>query len=219
MFNQSALFAETGNPARDYNIYKNPSRPFDFSRLSQALKGKPENVSLEGYIFPDTYFVNQNEQPQEVLAKIIQNFNKKVSMDIRLKIKKSGQGMHEILTMASMLEEEATSTSYRKIISGILWKRLKIGMALQVDPTVRYATGKFTGALSVDDYKFDSLFNTYKYRGLPPGPISNPGLDAIEAALEPTSTSYFYYLSGKSGIIHYAKTFEEHKLNKGRYLK
>jgi UPF0755 protein len=121
--------------------------------------------------------------------------------------------------MASILEAEARTTETRKIISGILWKRMEIGMPLQVDAPFQYIIGKNTFQLTTNDLKFDSPYNTYKYKGLPPGPIGNPGLDAISATVNPIKTNYLYYLSDVRGNMHYAKTFAEHVINKEKYLK
>ena len=120
--------------------------------------------------------------------------------------------------MASILQKEVRQPDTMKMVSGILWKRLSIGMALQVDAVFGYIFNKPTYSPSLDDLAVDSLYNTYKYRGLPPGPISNPGLDAIEAALTPTPSKYLYYLTGKDGTMHYATTFEQHIDNR-KYLR
>lgn len=140
---------------------------------------------LQGYLFPDTYLFYKNEKPESVILRLRTNFDKK-----------SPTESFEILTMASILEEEATRTDM-KIISGILWKRLKKNMPLQVDA--------------------DKI--TYQRVGLPDMPISNPGLSAIDAAMNPIDTSYYYYLHDKDGFAHFATTFEEHKLNIKKYLK
>ena len=120
--------------------------------------------------------------------------------------------------MASIIEKEAHTSDDRRVISGILWERLKIGMPLQVDATFLYINGKNTYDLSVDDLAIDSPYNTYKYAGLPIGPIGNPGLDSLEAALAPMTSPYLYYLSDKSGKTYYARTFNEHKRNREKYM-
>jgi UPF0755 protein len=130
----------------------------------------------------------------------------------------STHSLKDSIIMASILENEARTTESRKIIAGILWKRLYLGMPLQVDSTFSYINGKNTYDLTLDDLKINSPYNTYLYKGLPPGPISNPGLDAINDAIYPTKTPYLYFLSSKSGDMYYAKTFEEHKRNKELYL-
>ena len=124
----------------------------------------------------------------------------------------------DIIIMASILEDEATSTEARRIVSGILWKRLALGMPLQVDSTFLYINGKNTYDLTLDDLKIDSPYNTYLYKGLPPGPIGNPGLEAITDAVNPTASKYLYFLSSRDGTVYYAKTFEKHQTNREKYL-
>jgi UPF0755 protein len=171
----------------------------------------------EGYVFPDTYSFFPYTEEKEVLAKMEKNFKAKTK-DLSEKIKNSGKTLDEIIIMASILEEEARTTETREIISGILWKRLEIGMPLQVDVTFQYINGKNTYELSQKDLEIDSPYNTYKYKGLPPTPISNPGLDSIVAALNPKASPYLYFLSSRSGKMYYARDFEEHKKNRILYL-
>lgn len=133
-------------------------------------------------------------------------------------VEKSGRTLNEIITMASLIEEEANTKESRRIISGILWQRIKQGMRLQVDAVFPYIMNKFSLQLTKEDLMDDSPYNTYRYAGLPPGPISNPGWDSIYAAIYPAKTSYLYYLSDREGNMYYAKTFEEHKANKAKYL-
>ncbi|QQG42388.1 MAG: endolytic transglycosylase MltG [Candidatus Giovannonibacteria bacterium] len=173
----------------------------------------------EGYLFPDTYRFYKTAKPEQVIAKMRDNFNKKITPEILAEAKSSGKTLEQIIIMASLLEEEVKSTADRKIVAGILWKRLRLGMGLNVDAALTYVLGKPSGELTEADLKYDSSYNTYRYRGLPPGPISNPGMDAILAALRPTGSEYFYYLTDKGGKTHYAKTLEEHALNKYKYLK
>ena len=171
----------------------------------------------EGYLFPDTYFIFPTTKSDVILKSMKENFSTKFSSVPG--VATSTHSIKDIITMASILELEARTTVDRRIISGILWKRLKLGMALQVDATFSYINGKNTYELTSDDLKIDSPYNTYKYRGLPPSPIGNPGVDAIFTALNPTSSKYLYYLSSKDGTMHYAKTFEEHQVNRVMYLK
>lgn len=169
----------------------------------------------EGYLFPDTYFISPAIKPDRIIALMKSNFNDKME---DLDIEDSDYSLHEIITMASILESEARTTESRRTIAGILWKRLSIGMPLQVDSTFLYVNGKNTYELTLNDLQIDSPYNTYKYKGLPPGPINNPGIDSIKSALNPISTKYLYFLSSRSGDMYYAKTFEEHKKNKELYL-
>lgn len=191
--------------------------------LQKNLVGfdKAQFISLakkkEGYLFPDTYFIFGSTRPTSIVDMMHTNFTRKIST-IQKEILDSGYSEEQIITMASIVEEEAMTEDSRKVVAGILWKRLSMGMPLQVDSTFSYVNGKNTFELSSDDLKIDSPYNTYVNKGLPPGPISNPGLDAIEATLHPTETKYLFFLTGKDGVMHYAKTFDEHKVNKARYL-
>jgi UPF0755 protein len=120
--------------------------------------------------------------------------------------------------MASLVEEETRTPADRRLVAGILWKRIKLGMPLQVDAVFPYINGKNTYEVTARDLKIDSPYNTYLYPGLPIAPIANPGLDSIKAAIEPAESPYLYYLSDRAGAMHYAKTFEEHKRNRELYL-
>jgi len=162
----------------------------------------------EGRLFPDTYFLGGMENENDVLRMMLNNFYKKV-----------GKTDEKILIMASILEKEAKKKEDMEIISGILWKRLSNDIPLQVDSTLSYYNGKTSEQMTKEDLSFDSPYNTYIYKGLPPTPICNPGLRAINAAKNPKDSPYWYYLSDNDGNIHYAKTLEEHNANKKRYLK
>jgi UPF0755 protein len=171
----------------------------------------------EGYVFPDTYFFPEQVSVNDVVRITRENFDWKTK-SLNKQFAASGRSVSDIIKLASILELEANQTETRKIISGILWKRLDIKMPLQVDVSFKYINGKKGFELTTNDLKIDSPYNSYRYAGLPPTPISNPGLSAIEAAAAPEITKYFYYISDKSGVMHYAANFEEHKRNRVRYL-
>ncbi len=177
-----------------------------------------EAVPKEGYNFPDTYLFMPNAKPQAVLKVLQENFDDKAS-GISGQITAFGKPLKDVVIMASILEAEARTTETRKIIAGILWKRLALGMPLQVDAPFQYIIGKNTFQLTAADLKIDSPYNTYLHKGLPPGPIGNPGLDALTDAVNPTKTPYFYYLSDVRGNMHYATTYAEHLANKEKYLR
>jgi len=183
------------------------------------LSEKPRDVDLEGYLFPDTYRVFHDASPETVLRRILDNFNVKITSEMRADAKKQGKTLHEIITLASILEREVILEKDRKIVAGIFYKRLNIGMALQADSTVNYVTGKKRAAASFEDLEVDSPYNTYKYRGLPPGPISNPGLSSIIGAIYPEDSEYLFFLTTPEGEVIYSKTFEEHVDNKNKYLR
>ncbi len=173
---------------------------------------------FEGHLFPDTYVLYSNTTPTEVFTTMRKTFDTKIE-SLSADIKLFGRKFEDVIIMASLLEKEATSSADRAVISGILWKRLDLGMPLQVDPPLAYITSNTSGFISLDDTKIDSPYNTYRYKGLPKGPISNPGLDAISAAIHPVKTPYYFYLSDKQGNMHYATTHEGHLLNRDKYLR
>jgi UPF0755 protein len=173
----------------------------------------------EGYLFPDTYFFLPNVSPEEVVSAMTLNYQDKIR-ELADEIAKFGKPIRDVITMASIIEEEARTEESRRTIAGILWKRLSIGMPLQVDAAFAFVNGKKASSeLTLDDLKIESPYNTYVNKGLPPGPISNPGLDSIRATVTPLSTKYFYYLTDAQGIMRYAVTHDQHVENKFTYLK
>ncbi len=175
----------------------------------------------EGYLFPDTYFFYENVKPEEVLSILRGTFDTKMSTiesEFASSTKKLKVTKEEIITMASIIEREGIDNEDRKIIAGILWKRIRAGMALQVDAPFYYLYNKPSSQLTLDDLKIKSPYNTYVNVGLPPGPISNPGLEAIVDTMNPTETKYWYYLTGKDGKMYYAADLEGHTANKRKYL-
>ncbi len=172
----------------------------------------------EGFLFPDTYFFFPSVTEVEIVQKLERNFNDQIA-DLSDELKASPHTLVEIVTMASLIEREAFGDpTEQRTISGILWKRIQKGMALQVDAPFWYLLGKGSSDLTVGDLQYDSRYNTYKYKGLPPGPIGNPGLASITAAVRPIQTDYLFYLHDKDGIVHYAATFDGHIKNKQLYL-
>ncbi len=175
--------------------------------------------SLEGYLFPDTYRVYHSAEVEDVLAKMMFNFQKQIKDSWLTEIKNKKITLHELVTLASIVEKEVRSDEDRAMVADIFWRRLSIGQGLQADSTVNYITGKNTPAVSLADLQVDSPYNTYKYRDLPPGPISNPGLSALKAALWPKANDYWYFLTTPQGQVIYSRTFDEHKAAKQKYLK
>lgn len=165
----------------------------------------------EGFLFPETYFISPLSTSEKIVSTLRSSFDTYVAKsDI---IKNSKRPLKDIITMASIVEAEARTTESRKIVAGILWRRLSIGMPLQVDAVFNHINGKNTYELTLEDLKIDSPYNTYLYKGLPPGPINNPGLNSIDATVNPTQTDYLYFYSSKKGDMYYAKTYEDHKKN------
>jgi UPF0755 protein len=173
----------------------------------------------EGYLFPDTHFFFPGSTTEEVVLQLEKIFNERMT-SIEDVITTSPYTLDEIITMASLIQKEATGDfEEQQIISGILWKRIRIRMALQVDATFVYSIGKGSAELSIADLEKDGPYNTYTNLGLPPTPIGSPGLSAIKAAAQPKESPYLFYLHGNDGIVRYARNFDEHIQNKRNYLK
>lgn len=176
-----------------------------------------EADGYEGYLFPDTYFIEPGTTPEQFVARMRQTFSDKVTT-IESEIGRGVAPLEDIVIMASIIEKEANTQEDQYIVSGILWNRIERDMPLQVDAVFGYIHGRSGYAPTGSDLKLDSPYNTYLYRGLPPGPIANPGLDTLRAASLPIETPYLYYLTGRDGNMYYAKTFEQHKRNRELYL-
>lgn len=172
----------------------------------------------EGYLFPDTYRFFPSTTPEVIISTLTKNFDTKIA-PLAADIKTSGRSEKDIVIMASIVEKEAAGDEDRAVIAGILWKRLDQGIALQVDAPFLYILGKESSELTTKDLAMNSPYNTYKNKGLTPTPISNPGLAAIKATIHPIASPYLYYLHDSEGMIHYAKTYAEHKANIAKYLR
>jgi len=183
------------------------------------LKEKPIEQGLEGYLFPDTYSVKRTDNAEDIIQIILKNFDKKLTPDLRVEIKEQNKTMFEIIIMASLLEKEVRGEEDKKIVSGIFWKRIANKYPLQSCATIAYALGKDKWRYSVEDTKIDSPYNTYQRLGLPIGPICNPGLESIKAAISPEATNFWYYLSTPEGETVFSKTLREHNIATAKYLK
>jgi len=194
--------------------------------LSEFLS---QTKTKEGYLFPDTYLFPRDIDAGGVVSVMLQNFEKRTA-ELNKDINSNKYGVNQVLTIASLVEREVLFNDERPVVAGILLKRFESGWPLQVDAAVQYAIANLKcdimnancktwwPVLTKEDIKIDSPYNTYKYRSLPPTPISNPGVLSIKAVLHPQETNYWYYLHDKNGHIHYAKTLEEHNLNVRKYL-
>lgn len=180
----------------------------------------PKGVDLEGYLFPDTYyFVPEETTAQSIVQRLTDTMSSRITSQMRSDIAKSGYSLHEILTIASLIERESFSDNERPIIAGIIYNRLDAGMTLGIDATIQYAVSDgWPKSLTYEDLQIDNQYNTRKYAGLPPGPICSPSLSAIEAAIYPAQTDYYYYLHDSAGVAHYARTNAEHNQNRELYL-
>lgn len=176
-----------------------------------------EATSVEGYLFPDTYQFVLGMTPEQMLGKMVQRMEAKLTPEIRERARARNLSAHQLLTLASIIEREAVVRDERRLISAVFWNRLKLGMPLQADPTVQYAVGKERHALTRGDLVTDHPYNTYVHQGLPPGPIASPGLGAIEAALDPAPVKYFYFVAKDDQRHHFSATAAEHNVAVARY--
>lgn len=192
---------------------------------SQELKDKyaflkeiPKGKSLEGYLFPDTYYFAKDASADDIVEKMLKNFDIKISDKMLAEISSQKKSLFDVIIMASIVEGEVASDADRKIVAGLFWNRLAAGQALGSDATLEFVLGGNKRQHSIAETKIDSPYNTYRFKGLPPGPVSNPGISAIEATIYPAQTDYNYFLSDpKTGETIFAKTFEQHIANKAKY--
>lgn len=193
---------------------KNLDRYYNY----EFLRDKPKDANLEGYLFPDTYIFYKKTTPEEIIEKLLSNFDKKVDSEMRAEIARQGKTIFEVITLASIVQEEANGASDMRMIAGIFENRLEMGKPLEADSTINFITGKKMPQALYSDVEKSSPYNTYKNSGLPPGPIDNPGLDAIRAVIWPEKSSYLYFLHSADGKAYYGKTYEEHLKNRAKYL-
>src|SRR5262245_38159490 len=176
----------------------------------------PDARDLEGYVFPDTYTVVRRTDANALVHQMVGRFEKVLTPELRQAAADRGLSVRQLVTLASIVEKETAQPDERPEVAAVYSNRLKIGMALQCDPTVIYAlqsTGKFDGNLRRVDLMLDSPYNTYRYPGLPPGPIAAPGKASIEAAAHPAGADYLYFVSRNDGSHAFARTLDEHNRN------
>lgn len=173
--------------------------------------------SLEGYLFPDTYQFVRGMSVDEMLGRMVQRLRSKLTPEILDRARARGLDVHQLLTLASIIEREAIDPGEQRLISAVFWNRLRMDMPLQADPTVQYAVAKERRALSRGDLATDHPYNTYAHRGLPPGPIASPGLGAIEAALDPAPVKYLYFVARDDRRHYFSTTVAEHNAAVVRY--
>jgi len=173
----------------------------------------------EGFLFPDTYYFDKDSSIEAVVEKMRDNFDKKITKELRAEIEKQGKTLYDILIMASLLEKEVISDEDRAVVSGIFWKRLENNYPLESCATIAYILGVDKWRYSIEETRIKSLYNTYINIGLPPTPINNPGLSAIKAAIYPEYTDYNFFLTNpEDGRTIFSKTLDEHNANKGKYF-
>jgi UPF0755 protein len=176
---------------------------------------------LEGYLFPSTYLIPVRASPREIVTQMLDTFRNQVIPELaantdRLSVDGKPVSVHQVVTVASLVEREAKKPADRPLVSAVIWNRLARGMRLQVDATVLYAMGEHRPRLYYRDLGIDSPYNTYTHVGLPPGPIANPGLASIRAALHPARVDYLYYVARPDGSHIFSRTLEEHNSAKTR---
>jgi len=204
-----ALMADNGVAAEE-DLWKTLSTyDFEYSFLADLPLG--ENTRLEGYLFPDKYEFYISESTVTAINKMLSNFNSKFTEEMRQRAEEMGYSVHEILTVASMIEREAANDSERATIASVIYNRLNDGgfPYLQIDATVQYALGEHKEVLTQADLEVDSPYNTYLYPGLPPGPIASPGLKSIQAALYPEVTGYYYYALNENGTHNFFSNYQD----------
>jgi peptidoglycan lytic transglycosylase G len=166
--------------------------------------------SAEGYLVPDTYNLVKALSPEEILEIMVRPFRKRFTAEMEKKATEEGLSVHEVLTVASIIEKETRIPEEKPLISEVIHRRLALGMPLQMDPTVIYQARRFDGTITLKDLQTPGPYNTYLNRGLPPGPIDNPGAGSIAAALEPANTDYLYFVSNNDGSHTFSRTLAEH---------
>lgn len=199
--------------------YQALNYPFEVEAFLEATKDQ------EGYLYPDTYLLPVSANESAVAAILTRTFDQKVTQTLQTEIDQSGKSLEQIVTLASLIEREARSETARKMVSGILWNRLNADWPLQIDATLQYAQGYNPQTQSwwdsplANDKDIDSPYNTYQNIGLPPGPICSPSLSSIQAALKPTPSDYWFYLTGNDNQMHYAQTLADHNANINQFLR
>ena len=190
----------------------------DYKADYDFLQYLPTGTTLEGYLFPDTYKVAAEPTADSVIRKMLDNFGEKFDQKYRDDATSQNWPIQKLITFASIVEKESGRDADREIIAGIFKNRLDQDMPLQSDATVTYITGRPDTRPTIEETKTESPYNTYLHTGLPPGPVGNPGIKAVQDALYPTKTPYLYFISDADGVAHFASTYEEHQANIERYL-
>ena len=175
--------------------------------------------TVEGYLFPNTYLFSEEEDVQDIIGRMINEYKQRITLEFRDRMQELGMEEKEIITLASIIEGEAIYDKERAIISGVYHNRLNIGMRLQADPTIQYIINDSPRRLLNKDLKIKSPYNTYLNKGLPPGPINNPGIESIKAALYSAETDYIYFVARGDGYHTFSRTKEEHNIAKKKFQK
>ncbi|KAB7708689.1 endolytic transglycosylase MltG [Bacillus aerolatus] len=215
---------ETGRPANDVLKVMN-----DHTFIKEMMQKYPELLTeevfaknikypLEGYLYPATYHYGDKKKPVKEIVEDMLEKTDSVLVQYRTSMAAKKMTSHKLLTLSSLIEEEATEKADRRKISSVFYNRLAADMPLQTDPTVLYALGKHKSRVLYEDLKVESPYNTYKVKGLTPGPIGNSGVSSMEAALNPEETDFLFFLASPAGDVYYAKTLKEHNELKKKYI-
>ena len=214
----------TGHTAEDFLAYINNPETIDYlmgkypQLLTEDIKAESIRYPLEGYLFPATYpFYEDQPSLETIVDSMVQAMNVNVTPYLDF-LDKEEKSVHWLLTFASLLEKEATAQSDRETIASVFYNRLKADMPLQTDPTVLYSLGEHKDRVLYADLEIDNPYNTYKNKGLPPGPIAGAGVSSIKAVVDPSRTDYLFFLADKKGVNHFTENYDQHLENKKKYI-
>lgn len=205
---QAAERAGVGTADQYLAAAADPAWSYDF------LSSKPKDANLEGYLFPDTYSVNRTSTVRDLVKRQLDQFGAILTPDLRAQAARAtperpAESIENLVILASIVEREVNTDPDRAVVCSVLYNRLRVNQPLQVDATVLYALGQWKGALTLDDLKVNSPYNTYLHPGLPPGPIANPGVAAIKACVNPQKTDFLFYFTDPKGVTHFDRSAEE----------
>ncbi|MBN7772451.1 endolytic transglycosylase MltG [Clostridium aminobutyricum] len=222
---EGLTLSETADRLADKNLINTDafmkaaeSSNFDYKFMSLLPNGSNR---LEGFLYPETYDVFTNASEEDILIRMLSQFDKLVTEEYYTRAAELGYDMYDIVTIASLIEKETRVSAERATVASVIYNRMAINMPLQIDATVQYALGNHKERLDYNDTEVDSPYNTYQHIGLPPGPICSPSIDSIKAALYPDTTNYYYYVlkPEMNGAHNFSNTYEEFLKNKKAYLK
>ena len=182
----------------------------NFAPYGYMERNSLADYRAEGFLFPDTYVIDTDATTEDIMAMMARNFDNRLTEEMRQRAEDMGLSIYELVTLASLIEKEARYDEDRPVIAQVFLKRLQLNMPLQSDATLQYLMDVPKEDVSIEDTKLDSPYNTYQNAGLPPGPIANPGMAAIEAALYPADTDYLYFVADREGHNHYSNSYDEH---------
>lgn len=182
----------------------------DFAPYDYMKKRPNVRYAAEGYLFPDTYVIHSDVSTEGIMKMMAEDFDTRLTPALRQQAAAKGLSIHDLITLASLVEKEARYDEDRPIIAQVFFKRLQMGMPLQSDTTLQYLMAGPKEDVSIEDTKIDSPYNTYQHEGLPPGPIASPGMKSILAVLNPANTDYLYFVADRQGHNHYSQTYDEH---------